>query len=58
MIADLYLQFRNRTESALAALLKLAADLQRESNLLDTVQNLIRDIREPLLFVVVGEVKA
>src|SRR5215468_10606746 len=58
MIADLYLQFRNRTESALAALLKLAADLQRESNLLDTIQNLIRDIREPLLFVVVGEVKA
>src|SRR5215813_8268983 len=58
MIADLYLQFRARTESVLGALLKLAADLQRESNLLDTIQNLIRDIREPLLFVVVGEVKA
>ena len=26
--------------------------------MLDTLQNLIRDIREPLLFVVVGEVKA
>src|SRR5262249_6042341 len=52
------LQFRNRTESALSALLKLAADLQREPNLLDTIQSLIRDIREPLLFVVVGEVKA
>src|SRR5215813_8609505 len=58
MIADLYLQFRARTESVLGALLKLAADLQRESNMLDTLQNLIRDIREPLLFVVVGEVKA
>jgi small GTP-binding protein len=58
MVADLYLQFRARTESALGALLKLAADLQRESTILDTLQNLIRDIREPLLFVVVGEVKA
>jgi small GTP-binding protein len=58
MVADLYLQLRSRTEAALSALLKLAADLQRESNLLDTLQNLIRDLREPLLFVVVGEVKA
>src|SRR5689334_20131707 len=58
MVADLYLQFRARTEAVLGALLKLAADLQRESSMLDTLQNLIRDIREPLLFVVVGEVKA
>lgn len=58
MIADLYLQLRARTEAALAALLKLAADLQREPELLDTLQSLIRDLREPLLFVVAGEVKA
>src|SRR6478672_1259407 len=58
MVAAFYLQFRARTESALGALLKLAADLHRESTMLDTLQNLIRDIREPLLFVVVGEVKA
>jgi GTPase SAR1 family protein len=58
MVADLYLQFRNRTETALAALLKLTADMQREPVMLDTIQNLLKDVREPLLFVVVGEVKA
>src|SRR5881394_1884745 len=58
MVADLYLQFRSRTEAALAALLKLAADMQRESSTLDTLQNMLKDVREPLLFVVVGEVKA
>ncbi|HEY1771426.1 MAG TPA: dynamin family protein [Chthoniobacterales bacterium] len=55
MLADFYLQLRNRTE---AALLKLTADMQREPVMLDTIQNLLKDIREPLLFVVVGEVKA
>ncbi len=58
MVADLYLQLRSRTEAALAALLKLAADLQREPAMLDTLQNMLKDVREPLLFVVVGEVKA
>ncbi len=58
MVADLYLQFRNRTEAGLAALLKLTADMQRETVMLDTLQNMLKDVREPLLFVVVGEVKA
>ena len=58
MVADLYLQFRTRTETALSALLKLAADMQREPGMLDTLQNLLQDVREPLLFVVMGEVKA
>ncbi|HEX5177188.1 MAG TPA: dynamin family protein [Chthoniobacteraceae bacterium] len=58
MVADLYLQLRSRTEAALSALLKLAADMQREPAVLDTLQNLLKDVREPLLFVVVGEVKA
>ena len=58
MVADLYLHFRTRTEAALTTLLKLAADLHRESSTLDTLQNMLKDIREPLLFVVVGEVKA
>jgi ribosome biogenesis GTPase A len=58
MVADLYLQLRSRTEAALTALLKLAADMQRELVMLDTLQNMLKDIREPLLFVVVGEVKA
>lgn len=58
MVADLYLQLRTRTEAALAALLKLAADMQREPSMLDTLQHMLKDVREPLLFVVVGEVKA
>jgi ribosome biogenesis GTPase A len=58
MVADLYLQLRNRTEAALRALLKLTADMQRDTVMLDTIQELLKDVREPLLFVVVGEVKA
>ena len=58
MVADLYLQLRTRTEAAVTALLKLAADMQRDPSTLDTLQNMLKDVREPLLFVVVGEVKA
>jgi GTPase SAR1 family protein len=58
MIADHYLQLRTELETALGALLKLTADLRRNSSTLDTVHGLIKDIREPLLFVAVGEVKA
>src|SRR6476659_1754338 len=58
MVADLYLQLRSRTEAALSALLKLTADMQREPAMLDTLQNLLKDVREPLLFVVAGEVKS
>src|SRR5450631_1187197 len=58
MVADLYLQFRYRAEAALAALLKFAVEMPREPAVLDTLQNMLKDIREPLLFVVVGEVKA
>jgi GTPase SAR1 family protein len=58
MVADLYLQFRTRTEAALTALLKIAGEMQREPAVLDTLQNMLKDVREPLLFVVVGEVKA
>ena len=32
--------------------------MQREPSTLDTLQNMLKDVREPLLFVVVGEVKA
>jgi small GTP-binding protein len=58
MLADNYLQLRSELETALAELLKLESHLQRDSQTLDTIQGLITDIREPLLFVVVGEVKA
>ena len=58
MIADNYLQLRSELETALAALLKLGSELRRDPASLDTLQGLLADIREPLLFVVVGEVKA
>lgn len=58
MIADNYLQLRTELESALARLLRLNSEMRRDPATLDTLQGLLTDIREPLLFVVVGEVKA
>lgn len=58
MIADNYLQLRTELESALAKLLRLSSEMRRDPATLDTLQGLLTDIREPLLFVVVGEVKA
>ncbi len=58
MIADNYLQLRTELETALAGLLKLSSEMRRDPASLDTLQGLLTDIREPLLFVVVGEVKA
>src|SRR5436189_4469600 len=58
MIADNYLQLRTELETALAGLLKLSSDLRRDPAMLDTLHGLLTDIRQPLLFVVVGEVKA
>jgi tRNA U34 5-carboxymethylaminomethyl modifying GTPase MnmE/TrmE len=58
MIADHYLQLRTDLESILGALLKLGAELRRPGPSLDTIQGLLSDIREPLLIVVIGEVKA
>jgi GTPase Era involved in 16S rRNA processing len=58
MIADQYLQLRSDLETALAGLLKLASELRRPSGSLDAIHGLLADINEPLLFVVVGEVKS
>lgn len=58
MIADHYLRLRTDLENALASLLQLASELERDPIMLETIQGLIRDAREPFLFVVVGEVKA
>ncbi|MDQ2918875.1 MAG: dynamin family protein, partial [Verrucomicrobiota bacterium] len=58
MIADHYLQLRTELETALGQLLKLSIELRHESAGIDTLQGLLKDIREPLLFVVAGEVKA
>ena len=58
MIADRYLQLKGGLESALAGLIKLGSEMRRPSEEMDTLQALLRDISEPLLFVVVGEVKS
>lgn len=58
MIADHYLQLRSELETALAELLKLGTETHRPPAVLDTIHGLLSDIREPLLFVVVGEVKS
>src|SRR6266446_3636460 len=58
MIADQYLQLRSELETALAGLLKLGSEMRRATSWLDTLQGLLTDVREPLLIVVVGEVKS
>ena len=58
MIADRYLQLKSELENGLAELIKLGSEMHRSSEQLDTLQALLRDISEPLLFVVVGEVKS
>ena len=58
MIAEHYLQLRTDLETALVRLLRLGADLQRGPASLETLHALLTDIRQPLLFVAVGEVKA
>ncbi|HVF72106.1 MAG TPA: dynamin family protein [Chthoniobacterales bacterium] len=58
MIADNYLQLRTELETALGKLLRLSSEMRRDPAVLDTLHGLLTDVREPLLFVVVGEVKA
>src|SRR5437764_12047824 len=58
MIADRYLQLKGELETGLAGLIKLGSEMDRSAEQLDTLQTLLRDISEPLLFVVVGEVKS
>jgi small GTP-binding protein len=58
MIADHYLQLRGEVEAVLGDVLKFAAELRRPGPELDGLHGLLTNIREPLLFVVVGEVKA
>jgi small GTP-binding protein len=58
MIADNYLQLRTELETALGKLSRLTSEMRRDTATLDTLHALLTDVREPLLFVVVGEVKA
>ncbi|MDQ2868100.1 MAG: GTPase, partial [Verrucomicrobiota bacterium] len=58
MLADQYLQLRSQLETALIGLLRLGSEISRPPAALETLHALLTDLREPLLFVVVGEVKA
>ena len=58
MIADRYLQLKGELESGLSGIIKLASEMQRSAEQLDTLQSLLGDITQPLLFVAVGEVKS
>jgi len=58
MIADQYLQLRSELETALGELLKLGSKCAGHLRQLDTLHALLTDIREPLLFVAMGEVKS
>jgi len=58
MIGEDYLQPRAQLGTALYALTTLAHDLQATPETIETLQGLNSSLREPFLFVVMGEVKA
>jgi small GTP-binding protein len=58
MIGEDYLQARAQLGTALYALTSLAHDLQATPETVETLQGLVSSLREPFLFVVMGEVKA
>jgi len=58
MIGEDYLQTRAQLGTALYALSSLAHDLHASPETIDTLQGLNASLREPFLFVVMGEVKA
>lgn len=58
MIADAYLQSRAELAATLGTLTSLAQDLRAPAETQETLQSLQGSLREPFLFVVVGEVKA
>ena len=58
MIADAYLQSRGELSTALATIITLAQDLRAPAEAQETLNSLQTSLREPFLFVVVGEVKA
>jgi GTPase SAR1 family protein len=58
MIGEDYLQARAQLGTALYALSSLAHDLQASPGTIETLNGLNTSLREPFLFVVMGEVKA
>src|SRR5262245_55007204 len=58
MIADRYLQLKGELESALTGLIRIASEMERPVDQLDTLKALLHDVTDPLLFVIAGEVKS
>src|SRR5438067_4236832 len=58
MIGEDYFELRARLGTSLFSLSTLAHDLRASPETLQTLQGLGNSLREPFLFVVVGEVKA
>lgn len=58
MLVEKYLELRSHLSSALASLLSLAQQIGAPPTTTQHLQNLIAGLKEPFLFVVVGEVKA
>lgn len=58
MIGDEYFQLRAQLGTALYSLSTLAQELQAEPETIEMLESLNKSLREPFLFVVVGEVKA
>lgn len=55
MIADNFRQSRRELETVLGQLLRLGTELDREPATLDTLHELLTQVREPLLFIAIGE---
>jgi GTPase SAR1 family protein len=58
MVVEAYLEARARLAGVLGNLISLARETDETTATIETLQNLSRSLLEPLLFVVVGEVKA
>jgi predicted GTPase len=58
MVVEKYLELRSHLGSALGSLISLAQQIGAPADTIQHLQNLITGLKEPFLFVVVGEVKA
>ena len=58
MVVEKYLELRSHLGSALGSLVSLAQQIGAPADTIQHLQNLINGLKEPFLFVVVGEVKA
>jgi GTPase SAR1 family protein len=58
MVVEAYLEARTRLAAAVGSLVSLARETDETRETVETLQTLSRSLADPLLFVVVGEVKA